>query len=232
MQRVNLEPIYILHSRPFSNTSLIIDCLSLKHGRLSLMARSARGLKSRYKGILQLFSPLLASWVGDRELKNLGAVELSAAIYRLEGRSLICGFYLNELLQRLLQREDPHPDIFQLYETTLNQLQQNKDPRSTLRCFEKNLLQSLGYGLSLQREAQTYKDIDSNSYYQYIPERGFILCQADANNRTIFLGKTLLSLAQEHFDCESSLQESKRLLRLVLNRHLDDKPIKSRELLK
>ena len=97
MQRINLEPLFILHSRPYSNTSLILDCLTMNYGRISLMARSARGPKSRYKGMLQLFSPLLASWTGSRELKNLGIVERQGPICRLEGRCLVCGFYLNEL---------------------------------------------------------------------------------------------------------------------------------------
>lgn len=232
MQRIQLEPIYILHTRPFSNTSLIIDCISEKHGRLSLIARSARGLKSRYKGLLQLFAPLLVSWTGNRELKNLGNVELCSAIFQLKGQALICGFYLNELLQRLLQREDPHPDIFELYETTLTQLQNNNDPRPALRYFEKNLLQSLGYGLPLQNDAQTHQQIHADMHYQYVPERGFIQCHSESNNHFIFSGKTLLSLAHNQLDDESVLQESKRLLRLVLNRHLGSKPIKSRELLK
>ncbi len=230
MQRVSLEPLFILHSRPYSNTSLILDCLTRRYGRLSIMARSARGLKSRYKGMLQLFSPLLASWTGARELKNLGAVERQGAIYRLEGQALICGFYLNELLQRLLQREDPYPNIYALYQSTLNALEQNTDPRPALRCFEKNILQCLGYGLPLHYESQSREPIEPDRYYQFVPERGFLGCDPQHDNHWVFSGHTLLSLSQELFD-EVALSESKRLLRLVLSRYLGPKPIKSRELL-
>ena len=230
MQRINLEPLFILHSRPYSNTSLILDCFTRHYGRVSAMARSARGLKSRYRGMLQLFSPLLASWTGSRELKNLSTVERQGPIYRLEGRRLVCGFYLNELLQRLLQREDPHPEIYVLYQSTLHELEKENDPRSALRCFEKRLLQSLGYALPLQQDAQSNECIFAEAYYQLIPDRGFLRCQLNRENQFIFSGKTLLALANESFD-EASLLESKRLLQLVLSRYLGNKPIKSRELL-
>lgn len=230
MLRVNLEPLFILHSRPYSNTSLIVDCLTEHYGRVSAIARSARGLKSRFRGMLQLFSPLLVSWTGSRELKNFNTVERQGPIYRLENRALVCGFYLNELLLRLLQRDDAHPEIYTLYRSTLSVLEKEADPQSALRCFEKNLLRSLGYGLPLQRDAQSQEHIVADAYYQFIPERGFIRCEADINNHFIFSGKTLLSLLQESFD-ENTLSESKRLLRLALNCHLGDKPIKSRELL-
>ena len=94
--------------------------------------------------MLQLFSPLLASWTGSRELKNLGIVERQGPICRLEGRCLVCGFYLNELLQRLLQREDPHSEIYKLYQSTLNKLEKQTDPRSALRCFEKTVTAIFG----------------------------------------------------------------------------------------
>lgn len=231
MQRINLEPLFILHSRPYSNTSLIIDCLTMRYGRVSAMARSARGLKSRYKGMLQLFSPLLASWTGNRELKNLGTVERQGPIYQLEERKLVCGFYLNELLQRLLQREDPYPDVYELYQSTLNKLERETDPRWVLRCFEKNLLQSLGYGLPLQRDAQSQEAIVAEAHYQFFPERGFLRCELNLENQFVFSGKTLLSLSNGSLDSEDILLESKRLLRFVLNRHLGNRPIKTRELL-
>lgn len=230
MQRISLEPIFILHSRPFRDTSLILDCLTQRYGRISAIARSARGLKSRYRGMLQLFSPLLASWTGNRELKNLGTVERQGSICRLDGRRLVCAFYLNELLQRLLQRDDPHPEIYKLYQSTLSQLENKTDPRAALRCFEKYLLQSLGYGLPLHYDVQSRDAITAEAYYQFVPDHGFLRCELDRRNQFIFSGKTLLALAKESFD-DSTLLESRRLLHIALNQYLGHKPIKSRELL-
>ncbi|MCB1827825.1 MAG: DNA repair protein RecO [Coxiellaceae bacterium] len=232
MERVNLEPLFILHTRPYSNTSLILDVLTQNHGRLSIMARSARGLKSRYKGMLQPFSPLLASWTGNREMKNLGNVERQGPIHYLNGKALVCGFYLNELLQRLLQREDPHPEIFTLYQNTLTTLENKKDLQIALRHFEKQLLQSLGYALPLERDADHREAIMPDAFYQFLPDRGFIRCEENPDNHFIFSGKTLLALSSDNFNTEDTLKESKRLLRIVLNRHLGNRPIKSRELLK
>jgi len=229
--RIILEPILILHTRPYSNTSLIAELLTMRYGRIAVLARSARGLKSRYKGMLQLFSPLLASWSGSRELKNLAAVERNGPVYPFDGKALICGFYLNELLIRLLQRDDPCVNIYHLYQKTLNALEKEKDFSVALRCFEKNLLHELGYGLPLRRDAQTGEPIDPDAIYQYLPERGFLQCDQSVENVVTFSGRSLLALSQEKLDDDEVLRESKRLLRTALSRHLGSRPIKSRELL-
>lgn len=229
-QRVESEPFYILHTRPYSNTSLLVDALTQNHGRISLLARSARGPKSRYRGMLQVFSPLMGNWTGTRELKNLGNVERMGAMRWIEGQALVCGFYLNELLQRLLQKEDAHPEIFYLYEASLQQLEKATDFRVTLRCFEKRLLDALGYGLPLQVDVQTRASIDPEAHYQFMPDRGFLRCIQDLSNPFIFSGKVLLGLLHETFD-EEILPSAKRLLRIAVNVHLGDRPIKSRELL-
>jgi len=230
-QRITLEPIFILHTRPYSNTSLIAECLTMRHGRIVAIARSARGMKSRYRGMLQAFSPLLASWSGMRELKTLGNVERNGPVYQLEGQALICGFYLNELLIRLLQRDDPCVNIYDLYQTTLNSLEKALDFRSALRCFEKNLLRELGYGLPLRRDAQTGEPIDPELHYQYLPERGFLQCHEPTEDVMIFPGRSLLALHEEQLEYADALRDAKRLLRIALSQHLGGKPIKSRELL-
>ena len=109
--RVTLEPTYILHRRAYSNTSYIIDFFTRTHGRVSAVARSARGPKSRYRGKLELFVPMLVTWTGKYELKNLGEVEFCQPPIDLQGNALLCAFYLNELLVKCLQREDPHPQL-------------------------------------------------------------------------------------------------------------------------
>jgi len=228
--RITLEPVFVLHTRPYSNTSLIVELLTA-HGRIAAVARSARGLKSRYRGMLQLFSPLLASWSGGRELKTLGNVERNGPVYQLEGQALICGFYLNELLMRLLQRDDPCASIYNLYQNTLQSFEKEKDLRSTLRYFEKKLLSELGYALPLDRDAQTGHPIDPESHYQYLPDRGFLQCNEPIETLMTYSGRSLLALFQEQLNNDKTHQDAKRLLRTALARHLGNKPIKSRELL-
>jgi len=245
MHRVTLDPVYVLHTRPYSNTSLIVDLLTMTHGRVSVVARSARGLKSRYRGMLQLFSPLLASWVGRSELKSLGNIERNGAVCQVEGQSLVCSFYLNELLMRLLQRDDPCVNIYHLYKSTLGGFEKKNDLRSTLRYFEKNLLKELGYALPLNRDANTGLPLNPEFQYYYSPERGFLRSHnvedrspeghnSQAHNSLekagIYSGRSLLALHQDCLDNDAVLQDAKRLLRTALLRHLGNKPIKSREL--
>lgn len=221
----------MLHSRPYSNTSLIVECITMRYGRVAMLARSARGLKSRYQGKLQCFAPILASWSGNRELKNLGNVELCGASYHLNSKILMCGFYLNELLMRLLHREDPCPNVFTLYQMTLNALEKGDKLQVTLRCFEKRLLQALGYGLSLTHEAEDGSSINAEDYYQYLPEYGFVKAVADEKNVCIFSGDSLIHIESEKFINDRYIKDAKRLMRLVLSRHIGSKPLKSRELI-
>lgn len=231
-QRVELEPAYVLHRRPYRNTSWIVDFFTEHHGRVAAVARSARGLTSRYRGKIEMFSPMLISWSGRGELKTLGNIEFSSLPLLLNGDGLLCGFYLNEILIRLLQREDPYPQLFFLYQEVLQQLIQVKTVQATLRRFEKKLLHELGYGLSLTEEAQTGLAIVAEEHYQYIVDRGFIRCAFSETEASIFSGASLLALHHEQFQHVEQLKEAKRLMRLVLARYLGDKPIKSRDLLR
>jgi len=226
-----LESAYVLHRRPYSNTSLIVELFTSNHGRMSAMARSARGLKSRYKGKLELFSPLLVSWLGRRELKTLGNVELNAKPILLDGNTLLCGFYLNELLMRLLHRDDPYPDLFTAYKNTLQGLSEGRPVQNVLRRFEKKLLHELGYGLPLSREIETGLPIEPDQYYQYIPDRGFLKSKKQESQMGVFSGNSLIALDNEQFD-EENLKDIKRLMRIAIGKHLGNKPLLSRELLK
>lgn len=228
--RVLLEPAFVLHRRPYSNTSLILELFTANHGRISALARSARGLKSRYKGKLELFSPLLVSWSGQRDLKLLGEIELNKMPYLLDKEALVCGFYLNELLLRLLHREDPYQRLFTYYEAALMQLNQEDNMHMTLRRFEKKLLDELGYGLPLHCDVETGLPIQSDKSYAYLPERGFS-CLLTEETR-MFSGKSLLAFRDENFSDELSLREAKQLVQLILLRLLGNKPLKTRELLR
>lgn len=222
--RVLLEPVFVLHHRPYQNSSLIVDFFSRQHGRVSAVARSARGPQSRYKGYLQLFTPLLASWSGRHELMNLNHLELQGLPHDLSGQSLLCAFYLNELLLRLLARDDPYPGIFADYQATLQSLERQENLAITLRRFEKRLLGHLGYGLDFQ--------VNAEQNYRFLPEQGFLRCQrSDEVGESIFSGSSLLALQTETWENSADLAAAKRLMRLVLRLHLGNKPLKSRELL-
>lgn len=230
MHRIDLTPVYVLHTRPFRNTSLLVELFSKMHGRISVVARSARGPKSRYQGQLQLFTPILASWSGLHELKTLGHIELNGMPLQLNDKPLFCGFYINELLMRLLHKEDSHPQLFELYHDTLYRLERGELISKVLRTFEKKLLEDLGYGLPLTREAKTHALIQRDIYYQFVPNQGFYSCDFPAEGQNYFLGADLIAIAEEKFDTESVGFSAKKLMRLALSGLLGNKPLNSREL--
>lgn len=230
MHRIDLTPVYVLHTRPFRNTSLLVELFSEIRGRISVVARSARGPKSRYQGQLQLFTPMLASWSGHHELKMLGNMELNGMPLQLNNKPLFCGFYFNELLMRLLHKEDPHPKLFAFYHDALCRLERGDLITQVLRTFEKKLLEDLGYGLPLTREAKTQAVIQRDVYYRFVPNQGFFPCDSASNSHTYFLGADLMAIAAEQFDTESVAFSAKRLMRLALSGLLGNKPLNSREL--
>lgn len=230
MHRVDLTPVYVLHTRPFRNTSLIVDLFSQTHGRVTAVARNARGPKSRYQGQLQLFTPMLASWVGNHELKTLGAVELNGMSVQLNQNPLFCGFYCNELLVKLLHKEDPHSALFDCYELSLRRLEKNDSIPAVLRYFEKKLLEDLGYALPLSYEARSHEVIRSDAYYQFVPNQGFFRSDAVDDVQYSFSGRVLLGIAAEQFDDDAVLLAAKRLMRMALSVVLGNQPLNSRDL--
>lgn len=228
--RVTLEPVFVLHSRAYRNSSLIVEFFSMRYGRIAAVARSARGPRSRYQGRLQLFSPLLVSWSGRRDLKSMSQMEPQGQSYLLEGDALLCAFYLNELLLKLLRHEDPYPSLYQRYQNMLNQLESDKQFEPQLRYFEKQLLQEIGYGLPLKRDVISGHDIDENAFYRYVIERGFVATDP-ADDIFIFPGTMLKKLSAETLETSEDLRFAKRLMRMALSRHLGNKPLHSRQLL-
>lgn len=228
--RIVHQYAFVLHSRPYLNSSLIVELFTQEYGRVSVVARSARGPKSRYRGMLQSFTPLLISWYGRHELKTLGETELAGLPHNLKGDALLCGFYLNELLMRLLHREDPYSQLFEFYESSLRDLSSSMEIQPVLRRFEKRLLYFLGYGLPLLRDAQSGEFLSADLFYQYLPDRGFVFCDP-IDDGMVFSGKSLIEINLEHFNDPVILRDAKRLMRIILTRHLGDKPLKSREML-
>lgn len=228
--KVQLQPTYILHSRAYRDTSLLLELFTLEHGRVSVVARGAKGVRSRFKGILQPFVPLITSWQGGGELMNLHVAEPNGMPHGLMRDALLCGLYLNELLMRLLHRYDPHPSLYSIYQHALTQLQQGQSQALTLRLFEKQLLVELGYAVELDRLAHTGEAIVPELFYHFDPARGLSPSLHNNMQTGVFAGKSLLALHQEELDNVQCLRDAKRILRLALNRLLGNKPIKSREL--
>ena len=229
---VLLQPAYILHTRAYRDTSCLIELFTLEHGCVSLVARGVRGNKARYKGLLQPFTPLLISWKGKTDLMNLNHAEANGAVLNLTGNALLCGFYLNELLVKLLHRYDAHPQLFKAYQQALHDLQY-QEHQLVLRLFEKRLLSELGYALELEYEALTNKCILPDQFYYFNPNQG-LFPTVDANHtdsrKQVFKGENLIALQKEKFSSPEDLRVAKRLLRIALEYLLDGKPIKSREL--
>ena len=227
------QPACVLHSYPFRETSLIIETFTRDYGRVALVARGARRPKSMLRGVLLAFQPLLLSWSGKMELRTLHKAEWEGGYAPLKGRSLICGFYLNELLLKLLPRDDPHEQLFAVYRDTLSALGRNDDHAVTLRCFEKNLLRELGYGLMLERDAVTGAPIRAELRYTYVMERGPVLPRGDgAQNGVELAGQTLIDMQSDQYTSAASLQQSKLLMRALINHHLGNKTLHTRQLLR
>ena len=224
MARIQLEPAYVLHSRSFRETSLIVEAFSREHGRIAVVARGAKSARSRWRNVLQPFRPLLLSWNQKSDLGTLTAADQVASPPPLQGQSLYCGLYLNELLMRLLHRGDPHVEVFERYREVLSQLALEVQPQPVLRVFEKHLLEAIGYAMLLDREYDGGAEIHKQGWYDYKPDRGPVLCSGPAKGRVS--GSALLALHTEELD-EQILPELRMLMRSVIGYHLGGKPLAS-----
>ena len=227
INKVILHPAFVLHTRPYRDTSLLVELFTKQDGRLTVVARSARGMKSRFKWILMPFLPLLVSFSGKTDLRSLQQAEVNGQSYELKHDTLLSGFYLNELLMRLLHSHEAYPKVYQAYQNTLADLACSKMPEVELRLFEMCLLSNLGYGLHLDKTMGNDPVLPEK---QYAFEFGCGLCQAKANHPSNFLGKNLLALHRGDLSNKEELRDAKRLLRPVLANLLGNKPLKSREL--
>ncbi len=227
---VQLASAYVLHQRPYRETSALLEVFAEEYGRVGLVARGVRSAKSKQRGELQALRPLRLSWLSRGELGTLTGVESDGRSERLQGAALYSAFYLNELLMRLLARQDPHPTLYRLYRDSLQRLAQETDVEPVLRVFEKRLLEELGYGLLLDHEVQTGAALDAAAYYDYQLESGPVPVVDAQAAGFVFRGSSLLALADERLDTPQVRQDAKRLIRSALNLYLGNKPLKSREL--
>ena len=229
--RVSLHPAFILHGRDFRDTSRLLDVFTLDYGRISLVAKGARSARSKLQGVLEPFSPLLISWSGKGDVQTLtGAESLKNSIH-LSGKQVMSGYYINELLQRLMTVHDPHPELFEIYQSTLENFSTENDDELTLRRFEKKLLNEIGYGLTLGVEAENGMNLILDELYYYDFERGPInIKKHEVDGQFVLSGQSLYDLSVEKFSCSQSKKEAKQLMRIILSHYLGDKPLKTRSL--
>ncbi len=221
---------YLLHCKPYSNSSLLVECFTSEHGRFPAIAKGVKRSKKAGHALLQPFNSLLINFSGRGEVKTLSGYEQENESIILKGKNLYCGFYLNEVLMRILARNDPHAELFDHYENTLKELSSTTDVEPVLRSFEVVLLNELGYGLLLDQEAETGKQINHDSFYEFEIEYG--PKEINRPYRNAINGSTLHALAGNipYHDREKS--QARMLMRRVLAHYLGDRPLKSRELFK
>jgi len=231
--RVKLQPTFILHSRPYRDSSQILDVLTAEYGRITVVAKGSR---RRQRGgssaaVLQPFIPLLLSFSGRSEMKTVTASEVAGSPRTPAGTRLFSGLYLNELLVRLLHRHDPHPELFLAYGDAISALKNDGVVDEVLRRFEFTLLQELGFGFELSVEGSNGEAICTEHWYRYDSEYGLVRDEtaAAATGRPVFPGVDLLAMAGGEFG-EPVKGTAKRLLRRALASHLGEVPLKSRDL--
>ena len=231
VKRIHQEPAWLLHHRPFRDTSRILEVLTREHGRLSLVARGSRSAKSRLRGVLRPFMPLAVSWFSRSDMGTLTGAETNGPPVSLHGDALLSGYYLNELLINLMHRHDPQPDIFDAYENTVRGLMSGDEVAIRLRLFEIELLKLLGYALNLEHDNESQLPLVAERAYEYRAESG----AAAAGDRTgpmIFYGRELMAIDRREFSEPAILDAAGRLLRGVIAYHLNGKELNSRKVLR
>lgn len=210
---------WVLHRRPYRNSSLLVDLFSAETGRLAVVARGGQR-----DPLLQPFRPLLVYWAGRGELRSLRSAEAAGVAVPLQGEALYCGLYLNELLVRLLHRDDPQPDLVQAYEAALELLAVAGSPMDVvLRHFEMRLLNAMGYALTLQHDIQD-QPLQAGLRYRLLPEQGLVV---DVSGP--YAGAILNDIVAGHWH-DDARRIARDMMREALAPHLGDRPLVSRSL--
>jgi DNA repair protein RecO (recombination protein O) len=228
--RVLGQPGFVLHSYPYKETSLIVDMFTRDHGRIGVVAKGAKRPLSKLRGVLQTFQPLSISFSGKSELRTLIDADWVGGMLPIEKTALLCGFYLNELLVKLLARDDPHPKLFDHYVATLNELAHNEPAQIVLRKFERALLKETGVAADLVRDTGARAPVMAGGAYVVDPERGPRTAQA-GDTWPVVSGKTLIDMENEHYGDPQTQAQSKQLMRFLLAYHLGGAPLNTRQIL-
>lgn len=229
-RRAEHEPGFVLHAYPYKETSLIVEAFTRKFGRVGLLARGARRPRSMMRGVLLAFHPLRLTWSASAELGTLLSAEWGGGQATLPGPGLMCGFYINELLLRLLPRDDPHEALFDAYGVALSRLAAGEPQAPVLRSFERRMLGELGYAPVLDRDAASGAEIQPAKHYAYEAERGPVETSR-TNGESVISGSTLLDMAADNYDNARTREESRRLMRVLIGERLGGQTLHTRAVL-
>ncbi|WP_283710253.1 DNA repair protein RecO [Pseudoalteromonas prydzensis] len=217
---------YLLHRRPFSDSQVMLDMLVEGVGQLRMLARISGRQATKHKAQLQPFQKLLVNYTGKHDLKYIQRFELHGTQSPLVGDQLYCGFYLNELTNRIVPINEPIDHAYQLYKTHLQQLNQHPNLQAVLRSYEFQLLELLGYGVDFSFDAAGDPIVQQQTY-SYFAEYGFV---AQEQSGSGFSGAQLNAIAAHDFSAPDVLYMAKQLSRHLMKPLLGKKPLKSREL--
>lgn len=235
-RRTEQEPGFVLHSYPYKETSLIVEAFTRHHGRVGLIARGARRPRSAIRGTLLAFHPLRLSWSASAELGTLIVAEWAGGQAALSGMGLMCGFYMNELLLRLLPREDAHEALFDAYASAVARLGAGSEPGALLRGFELRMLRELGYAPPLDRDAGNGTPVQAEMRYAYLPERGPLALAGPGSNAAqaefTVSGQTLLDMSRDDFTRQETRDEARRLMRRLITARLAGQTLHTSDMLR
>lgn len=224
--RIEQQPAYVLHSRPYRETSLLLECLTRDYGRVGVVARGVRRERARVqRAQLEPFQRLSLDLLLRGELATLQAAEPAEAPLRLVGDAGLAGLYLNELTVRLSGRQDPLPDVFDAYARTLPRLAAGEPLAWTLRRFERDLLEAVGYGLQLAYEAESGDPVEPAQHYRYLVEQGPLPCRPGTAHA--LRGSDLLALGEDVSPDAAGLSALRVMMREVIRFHLGGGELKA-----
>ena len=216
---IEQQPAYVLHARPYRETSLLLECLTRDHGRIGVVARGVRRARAQVqRAQLEPFQSLHLDLLMRGELATLRGAETIGVPLRLSGHAGLAGLYVNELVVRLTGRQDPHPDLFDAYARTLPRLATNEVLAWQLRRFERDLLQAIGYALQLEFESDSGEPLDPLAAYRYEVEQGARRC--GAGDTRALRGSDLLALATDAMPDAQGLRALRGMMRELIRFHL------------
>jgi DNA repair protein RecO (recombination protein O) len=241
VKRIAHEPAFVLHGYDWSESSRILEVFTRHHGRVALVAKGVKKPSSNFRPILLPLQPLHISYSGDAEVHTLKAAEWIGGYVMPTGAALLSGYYINELLMRLLARDDSHPALFDAYASTVELLatQAQSSAQLALRVFELLLLREIGLLPALNVQTANLQDLQSDAAYTLVPEGGLRLAHAD--DRAHLPGAQWLALQAALDDatpfiallkvCTALPSDLKPLLRHLLNYHCGGQGLKTRQLM-
>ena len=229
IEKTDWQPAWILHQYDYRDSSRILECFTAQQGRIAVFAQGLKRPKSAWRGIAQPFRPLRLQHNNKGELHRLTGLESTGAVQQPQGEALYAAFYLNELLMRLLKRQEPLPDLFALYSRSLAALTADLPLEPVLRLFELQTLQLLGYGLDFTTDYKRNQPVERQQEYAVDPVAGVYQSQSSG---VLLKGAWLLSLAEQQIPEEKAARTAiNQLMRQLIRYHIGDKPLNSRALL-